>query len=107
MLDRIEEGGGQRPQLEAACHLLAYLTDALHSGAGDDAIPTGGLPVLSWESPADLSLDNEWPDDQQDEEDTSADDSVSIFFMMFSIIVWTLFLNVSYFDLGRGFDATY
>lgn len=75
-MERIEEGGGQRAQLEAACHLLAYLTDALHAGASEDSEPRGGLPVLSWDSPADLSLDNEWPDDQQDEEDTSADDSV-------------------------------
>lgn len=82
-LDYLEMGGGDtqlRAQLEAACHLLAYAADALHAtgangtGGGGVEPACGGLPA--WESPGDPAPDADWADDQQDEDDTSADDSV-------------------------------
>lgn len=92
ILDRLEDGftSTHRSQLEAACHLLAYITDALYTATtitsnGSSSFSHGGtltvredctLPPLNWDTPQDLPSDIEWPDDQQDDDDISADDSV-------------------------------
>lgn len=98
--------GNLAPQIESACVLLSYLADALHSI--NTTQPHGKFlthilqfflspcssstklihfiyPLTAWrsvsptwESPSDLGFDFDYTDEQQDDDDTSADDSVSI-----------------------------
>lgn len=107
ILEKLEEGqvdGNLAPQIESACVLLSYLTDALHAIntsqthckctkcnrilENSQTEPKNKMILIilawrsispTWESPSDLGFDFEYNEEQQDEEDTSADDSVSYY----------------------------
>ncbi|XP_028033464.1 protein purity of essence isoform X1 [Bombyx mandarina] len=92
ILEKLEEGqvdGTLAPQIESACVLLSYLTDALHS---INISPPQSWRSVSptWESPADLGFDLDYTDEQQDEDDTSADDSDEDAMLQYKLCTFTV-----------------
>ncbi|XP_013166692.1 PREDICTED: E3 ubiquitin-protein ligase UBR4 isoform X4 [Papilio xuthus] len=92
VLEKLEEGqieGAVASQIESACVLLSYLSDALH--AINTSPPQAWRSVSpSWESPYDVGFDLEYPDDQNDEEDTSADDSDEDAMLQYKLCTFTV-----------------
>ncbi|KAL0896018.1 hypothetical protein ABMA27_012006 [Loxostege sticticalis] len=92
VLEKLEEGqvdGNLAPQIESACVLLSYLTDALH--AINTSQPHTWRSVSpTWESPSDLGFDFDYTDEQQDDDDTSADDSDEDAMLQYKLCTFTV-----------------
>ncbi|KOB59232.1 putative ubiquitin protein ligase E3 component n-recognin 4, partial [Operophtera brumata] len=92
VLEKLEEGqldGNLAPQIESACVLLSYLTDALHAINTSQSHSWRSISP-TWESPSDLGFDFEYNEEQQDEEDTSADDSDEDTMLQYKLCTFTV-----------------
>ncbi|CAH2989845.1 unnamed protein product [Chilo suppressalis] len=92
VLEKLEEGqvdSNLAPQIESACVLLSYLTDALH--AINTSQPHTWRSVSpTWESPSDLGFEFDYTDEQQDDDDTSADDSDEDAMLQYKLCTFTV-----------------
>ncbi|XP_047533883.1 protein purity of essence isoform X2 [Vanessa atalanta] len=92
VLEKLEEGqtdANITSQIESACVLLSYLTDALHT-IGSSQPHTWRSVSPTWESPSDLGFDLDYADEQQDEDDTSADDSDEDAMLQYKLCTFTV-----------------
>ncbi|KAJ0180973.1 hypothetical protein K1T71_003058 [Dendrolimus kikuchii] len=92
VLDKLEEGqvdGNLAPQIESACVLLSYLSDALHA-INTTQSHTWRSVSPTWESPSDLGFDLDYNDEQQDDDDTSADDSDEDAMLQYKLCTFTV-----------------
>ncbi|XP_060810461.1 E3 ubiquitin-protein ligase UBR4 isoform X2 [Amyelois transitella] len=92
VLEKLEEGqvdGTLAPQIESACVLLSYLSDALHA-INTAQSHTWRSVSPTWESPSDLGFELDYTDEQQDDDDTSADDSDEDAMLQYKLCTFTV-----------------
>ncbi|XP_052737360.1 protein purity of essence isoform X1 [Bicyclus anynana] len=92
VLEKLEEGqldSNLTSQIESACVLLSYLTDALHA-IGTAQPHTWRSVSPTWEAPSDLGFDFDYTDEQQDDDDTSADDSDEDAMLQYRLCTFTV-----------------